>query len=178
MRTALVLLLLVTLAVPAPADDRQDKVAAALAGDPAVFASPPRKDDRARKVKAALALAGDPPAPVTGVEGFKWRTDYAAVAEAKAAGKPVFLMFTRKDCKLCATADATTFQDKEVRAILAKSVAVKIDVDAEPAVAKALGVTSLPTYLLVEKTGVIKEMIVGAQASETIKTHAAALVNR
>jgi thioredoxin:protein disulfide reductase len=79
----------------------------------------------------------------------------AALAVAKAEGKPVFVDMWATWCKNCYVMDETTFKDDAVRASLDKYVKVKFqaeDPEAEPA--KALmerwDTVGLPTYVILE----------------------------
>jgi thiol:disulfide interchange protein len=60
---------------------------------------------------------------------LEWKKDHdAALADAKAAGKPVIVDFTARWCNACHELDLTTFRDERVLAEAKRFVAVKVDV--------------------------------------------------
>lgn len=75
------------------------------------------------------------------------------LAEARAAGKPVFIDFWASWCKNCHAMDATTFKDAEVERRLAAFVVIKYQAEKpEQEPAKAIldryGAVGLPTYVV------------------------------
>jgi thiol:disulfide interchange protein len=77
----------------------------------------------------------------------------AALAAARAQGRPVFVDFWATWCKNCTAMEHATFRDAAVTARLAGYTVLKVQAerpDAEPArgMLQALGVNGLPTYLV------------------------------
>ena len=87
-------------------------------------------------------------------DGDYWHTDIdAAVAEAKARHRPLFIDFWGVTCKACDTMDATTLRDPLIRGYLDQMVRLKIQADdfEDPAIAPMLqffGIPGLPAYLI------------------------------
>lgn len=69
-------------------------------------------------------------------------------------GKPVFLDFWGTACKTCKQMDATTLQDEDVKAELAKMSFVKVRIDLAnkdiKTVREAYNVQGLPTYIVID----------------------------
>ena len=66
----------------------------------------------------------------SGEPELTWRDDYeAALAEAQAADKPVFIDFTGYACTNCRWMEANIFPEKEVHALLKKFVRVQLYTD-------------------------------------------------
>jgi len=165
-------LLILCLVGLAQAGDRESKVATALAGKDA-------ESERERKVKAALALAGGPTVVTAAPKPIEWRTDYAAgMAEAKKSGKPVFIMFTGPDCKHCKVTEATTLKDKRVVSLLEQAIPIKLEADDNRSLAKALGVTILPSFVLIDKAGIVREVMSGLQETKEVLTHLGEVVGK
>ena len=104
---------------------------------------------RTASVISALALAA-----CAGAAGLPWAKSYAsAVASAKSAKKVVMVDFTASWCTNCHKLDRTTYVDPQVVSLLSRSVAVKVDTDKEPAVAKKFKVSALPVILFIGSNG-------------------------
>ena len=69
------------------------------------------------------------------------------------SGKPVILDFYADWCTICKELDHKTFSDPKVREALARFVALKIDIDAEPALAKRLNVIDPPYIAFFDSDG-------------------------
>ena len=92
-----------------------------------------------------------------------------AVQRATAEDKLVFIDFFTTWCLPCKVMDATTFQDPEVAAWLARNtVALRLDAEADEAnaaLAKRLGVESFPNYVFVSPEGKVVDRILGMRSS-------------
>ena len=102
-----------------------------------------------------LRLAG--PAHASG-GAPAWRTDYeAALADAKAAGKPVMIDFFADWCAACKELDKYTYSDAGVRDELERFVSVKVDGTVENEALWKLydryGVQGLPTVVFLDAAG-------------------------
>lgn len=88
---------------------------------------------------------------------LKWRGDYAAARkEATTSGRPLLLDFGTEACVWCRKLDATTFRAPAVvAAIHDRFVPVKIDAEKEAWLARAAGVESYPTLVLLAADGKI-----------------------
>ncbi len=97
------------------------------------------------------------PAAAPAEHGDVWfEGSYAeGVAQAKATHKLVFVDFWTTWCGWCKTLDKKTFSQPEVRAQLAKMVALSIDAEspAGKPVAAQFHVTGYPTLLVVDGNG-------------------------
>lgn len=105
-----------------------------------------------------ISRARDP-----GEERIPWRSNLVdARAEAESDSKPVLLYFTADWCGPCQTMRRTTWVNPDVEAALQGFVPVKIDVDAQPAVAMQYGIMSVPTYAVLDGEGQPVRSAVGA----------------
>lgn len=80
----------------------------------------------------------------------KWMNDYqAAIKEAETKGLPLLLDFYMTECPPCKRMDQETFRDEKVAALInQRFVALKVNGEREPKLARALGIDSFPTYVL------------------------------
>jgi len=104
------------------------------------------------------------PRPAPGTEsGFpRWHGSIeAALAEARMAGKPVFVDFRADWCPICRELEETVFPHREVAPLLSKYVLLRIDVTRnEGEAAKLLAryrIVGLPTMLLLRSDGTERE---------------------
>lgn len=103
----------------------------------------------------AAAILLTPFVAHAGDEGVPWRTDaQAAVAEAQQSGKLVLMHFWTKSCGPCRMLDKRVFAQPGVAgAITANYVPVKINAAESPELAKAYGVTRVPTDVVTDSRG-------------------------
>ena len=96
-------------------------------------------------------------------EIIPWRATYAAaLEEARAGKKPVFVYFTADWCGPCQSLKHTTWADKDVEAALRDYVPVKVDVDRAADVATKFSVSSIPAYFVLDPSGDVVGNWVGA----------------
>jgi len=113
-----------------------------------------------------LSAASTTSAP-TATAGIHWRNDHdAALAEAKASGKPILIDFTAEWCAACHEMEKLTYTDASVIETADGFVTVMIDCTqaADPQI-KALqaryGVSGLPTVALVDTQGNQVDTVIG-----------------
>lgn len=94
-------------------------------------------------------------APALSAQDGVWTHDYnAARQRAATEKKPIIIDFGTENCFWCKKLDATTFRDPVVMRRLAQQfIAVRIDADKEPALAKHLGISSYPTLVFAASDG-------------------------
>lgn len=102
---------------------------------------------------ALLLVAGlaAPPSPVA------WRTDYAgAVAASQQFGCPLLVVVECPGCDWCVKLDKATWSHEGVKKVIREGyVALKIDGEEEPALAKQLWVRRYPTLIIAAPDGTI-----------------------
>ena len=93
-----------------------------------------------------------------------WSTNYSAtLAEAAAGQEPVLVFFTASWCGPCKFVTQITLTDPGVEASLAGTRHVAVDIDAQGALATKLGVTAVPTFVLLAASGEEVERATGFQ---------------
>ncbi len=100
-----------------------------------------------------------------------WRSSLPeAFEEARASGRPVFLVAYRDDCSWCERLDDETLSAPAVVARLARFVCARVDPEAsqsEAAYFKALGLAGYPTMYVLDASGALLGSIEGfTQAGE------------
>jgi thiol-disulfide isomerase/thioredoxin len=103
---------------------------------------------------------------------FAWSHDFdAAVKQARASGKKIFIDFETTWCGPCKTMDEWIWTDADVAAALnAGFVGVKLDGDIEKAHVKRFGVAGYPTMVVYDPSGAgtIVKKVSGYQSSTQI----------
>ncbi|QDT68005.1 Thioredoxin [Planctomycetes bacterium MalM25] len=104
---------------------------------------------------ALLALAAMANAAAAQSEGVAWRTDFdAARGEATQAGKLLLVHFWTESCGPCRVLEKRVFSQPQVAMGIATDyVPVKINANEAPELAKAFGVTRVPTDVVVAADG-------------------------
>lgn len=87
-----------------------------------------------------------------------WHHDFQqAMAEAKQTNRPVFIDFRADWCSVCKDLELNVFPQPEIRALLKRMVALKIDAtspdDAINQTLKQFGVVGLPTLIILKPDG-------------------------
>ena len=102
-----------------------------------------------------------------------WHTDYnTARKEASEKGLPLFLVIGTEDCYYCRKLEANTFKDAGIAAQLAGNfIALKVDANREPTLAKALKVQAYPTMVLAGADGKIHNFIEGYLEADRLSEH-------
>ena len=113
----------------------------------------------------AVAETPAPESPLDWREGRPWAE---VVAEATAAGKPIFIDFFATWCGPCKMLDAQVYNQPAVVAELGKLVTYKVDVDQEPfkPLAKQFGVKAMPTMVLCRPDGTEIDRFLGFRPAE------------
>ena len=99
---------------------------------------------------------------------FTWGHEFtAALAQAKTAGRKVFIDFETSWCGPCHSMDQWIWTDAEVAALLnAGYVGVKLDGDLEKALVKRFEVKGYPTMVVLDSAGAEVQRVVGYQSSK------------
>lgn len=113
----------------------------------------------------------------TGKELIPWKTDFdAAKAEAAKSGKPVFAYFGATWCGPCQSLKKTTWADPRVEQALRAYVAVHVDVDDHPDLARRYVPTpsnpqgGIPAFRVLDRDGqVVKELTGAVPPDEFLK---------
>ena len=98
----------------------------------------------------------------SGGEELTWGDNYeAALAEARASGKPIFIDFTGFACTNCRWMEANIFPDREVRPLLRRFVRVQLYTDGQGEIydrnrafqEDRFGTVALPFYAILDSDG-------------------------
>jgi thioredoxin-related protein len=96
-----------------------------------------------------------------------WETDYdAALAKAKQAGKPVMIDFYTDWCGWCKVLDKETYTDSDVIDAASKMVALKIDAEEKPELARKYNVTGYPRIVFLSSDGTVMHQIMGYKPAD------------
>jgi thiol-disulfide isomerase/thioredoxin len=92
----------------------------------------------------------------------KWYTDLQeAMTAAKAGHKKIFVDFMATWCGPCKKLDKEVLQTSEFKKLGAKLIFLKIDVDAQPGVAKRYNIEAMPTQMVLDPNGNVLSKTVG-----------------
>lgn len=102
-----------------------------------------------------------------------WQTDLKRAArEAQRQQKPMLVEFTASWCGYCRRMKQTTFRDENVvRYANGCFVPVSVDADKNRALMKAVGVTGLPTTVIISPKLEIVKKITGYQSPQQMSRH-------
>lgn len=118
-----------------------------------------RRVSRAAALLAAVFVAAP---SVAGGVVFQDLSVRKAIAQAEAEGKLALLYYTTTWCAPCRVMEATTFEDPEVAAWIAKhTVAVKVDGDLSAGRARRYDKRSYPAVVYVDADGTAVDRILG-----------------
>lgn len=107
-----------------------------------------RQTPQARTTSNEAAATAEPASDI------QWQPSLpAALAAAKAEGKPVFVDFYADWCGYCKMFDSRTLTDHGVKRALADFVALQVDKDKAPQVATAYGVEPIPAMFVLDADG-------------------------
>lgn len=90
-----------------------------------------------------------------------WRTDFAAAAtESAEADKSILAVFTASWCPPCQVMKHDVWPDNEVGELAnQRFVPVLIDVDVDTATAERYGIATIPTILVLDSKGAVREQV-------------------
>jgi len=109
----------------------------------------------------ALAAVPSQSASIGWASGFK-----PAMEQARAEQKFVMVDFYTHWCTWCKVMDAKTFTDPKVAALAEGMVAVKVNAEAERAVAGQYGVRAFPTIVFLNPDGTLRQRVQGYKPPE------------
>ncbi len=90
----------------------------------------------------------------------EWRQEYdRARKEAESTGRPLVIDVSTENCYYCKQLDTTTFRDPAIiRLLNGRCIPLKVDANANPRLATALGVQSYPTLVFASPDGRILDL--------------------
>lgn len=93
---------------------------------------------------------------------INWQHDFAkAQADAKRSGKPIMADFYTDWCGWCKKLDKETYADKQVNALAAGFICVKIDAEKNKGLTARFGVRGYPTIVFLNYEGEIDNVVAG-----------------
>ena len=102
-------------------------------------------------------------------EGIVWRDDLTkAMAEAKEAGKPVFIDFQAPWCGWCKVLEEKSYPDPKVQDLSRRFVCVKVNTDNHQDQAKRFKVRGLPTLVMLDSLGQEVRRVEGFRGAEVL----------
>jgi YHS domain-containing protein len=109
-----------------------------------------------------------------------WQTNLKSAArEAQRRQKPMLVEFTASWCGFCRKMKQTTFRDREViQHVNACFVPVSVDADKNEDLMKAVGVTGLPTTVIISPKFQVVKKITGYQSPTEMSRHLGGLCPR
>ncbi len=114
-------------------------------------------------------FSADPSLDEHNLRSVRWVTSLAEAREAASrAGKPLLVEFGAKWCGFCKKLDRETFsQESVVRFVNDSFVAVQIDVDKEPELARKYEIGGLPTVVFLSPGGEVLARLEGFRPPDT-----------
>jgi thiol:disulfide interchange protein len=102
-----------------------------------------------------------------------------AVEKARKRGKVVLVVFGAKWCGPCKTLDKNAFSDARVQSLLKKkAVAIKIDVDDNPTLAKKYKVVAIPCMVVIDGEGKEVGRLIGSRHADKFLEDVGKLLDR
>ncbi|RLG37234.1 MAG: hypothetical protein DRN91_05975 [Candidatus Alkanophagales archaeon] len=92
---------------------------------------------------------------------IRWLSYNEGMSLAKAAGKPMMLVFTAEWCSWCRKLEEETFCEGSVVTLSADFVCVRVDVDEESELIRRFGVRGIPVVLFTDEGGNELHRVVG-----------------
>jgi len=130
-----------------------------------------------RRLALLLPLLPLLPMVVLAGEPFRALDVAAACVVAQHERRLVMIEFTAPGCAACAELERTTWRDRTVADWLASAtVAISVDGEGEPALARRFQVDAYPTVLFIAASGAIRDRLVGGRTAETFLAEARAIV--
>jgi thiol:disulfide interchange protein DsbD len=101
------------------------------------------------------------------INAGKWYYDLdEAKKAAQKSNKMIFVDFFATWCGPCKMLERECFSTEEFKKYSSKLVFCRIDVDAQPSVSQAYGITAMPTQDIMDKTGAVVKQMVGYGGKE------------